>query len=52
MPISAPITRRWIAYAILAALGVATVYWLAVLTARGRPSRILVCAAPSSPLVA
>ncbi|QHC59699.1 phosphatase PAP2 family protein [Rathayibacter sp. VKM Ac-2760] len=36
MKTRARITRRWITFAVLAALGVAVVYWLAVLTPQGQ----------------
>lgn len=36
MKTRARITRRWISFAVLAALGVAAVYWLAVLTPQGQ----------------
>ncbi|WKK71990.1 phosphatase PAP2 family protein [Rathayibacter oskolensis] len=36
MKTRARITRRWITFAVLAALGVAAVYWLAVLTPQGQ----------------
>ncbi|NRG40245.1 phosphatase PAP2 family protein [Rathayibacter sp. VKM Ac-2835] len=36
MKTRARITRRWIVFAVLAALGVAAVYWLAVLTPQGQ----------------
>lgn len=36
MSTRARITRRWITFAVLAALGVAAVYWLAVLTPQGQ----------------
>lgn len=36
MSTRARITRRWVTFAVLAALGVAVVYWLAVLTPQGQ----------------
>ena len=36
MKTRARITRRWVTFAVLAALGVAAVYWLAVLTPQGQ----------------